>query len=63
MELYELIPNNSANWSVSSDFLFWKKYQRIPVCFIDVDKTVHIFLDNRIPKPVIKLTKFLIEKI
>ena len=62
MELYELIPNNSTNWSVSSDFLFWKKYQRIPVCFIDVDKTVHIFLDNRIPKPVIKLTKFLIEK-
>lgn len=61
MELSELIPNNSNNWSFSDKFIYWKKYQNLPVCFIE-DDIVYIFLDNRIPKPVISLTKFLIEK-
>jgi hypothetical protein len=61
MILSELIPNNSDNWIFDDNFLYWKKYQKIPICFIDND-IVYVFLDNRLPKPVIKLVSFLISK-
>jgi hypothetical protein len=61
MILSELIPNNSDNWSFDDNFIYWKKYQKIPICFIDND-IVYVFLDNRLPKPVIKLVSFLTDK-
>lgn len=61
MNLSELIPNNSPNWSFDNKFIYWKKYQKIPLCFIE-DSGVVLFLDNRLPKPVLKLVEFLVEK-
>jgi hypothetical protein len=39
----------------------YKKYVNLPVCFIQND-IVYIFLDNKIPNQIIKLTKHLILK-
>lgn len=61
MNLSELIPNNSSNWSFDKNFIYWKKYQRIPLLSIK-EGEVFIFLDNRLPKPVLKLVEFLVFK-
>lgn len=62
MNLSELIPNNSPNWSFDNKFIYWKKYQRVPLCFIDGEKSVVLILDNRLPKPVLKLVESLMKK-
>ena len=62
MELSDLIPDNSNNWSVKNDFLMFKKIQNIPACFISNDNIVYIFLDVRIYKQVLKLTSLLVDK-
>ena len=46
MDLNSLIPDNSDKWSVKR-FLMFKKYENIPVCFIE-DDIVYVFLDNKI---------------
>jgi hypothetical protein len=58
MDLNSLIPDNSDKWSVKR-FLMFKKYENIPVCFIDGD-IVYVFLDNKIPKQIIKITQHLL---
>ena len=62
MELSDLIPDNSSNWSVRNDFLMFKKIQNIPACFISNDDIVYVFLDVRIYKQVLKLTSSLVDK-
>lgn len=62
MELNDLIPDNSPNWSVKNDFLMFKKIQNIPICFISNEDIVYVFLDMRIHKQVLKLTSLLVDK-
>lgn len=60
MELNDLIPDNSENWLIGK-FLFYRKLEKIPVCFIEND-IVYIFLDAKIIKAMFKLIKFLLKK-
>jgi len=60
MELSDLIPDGSDAWKVGKKQLTYKKYVNIPICYIE-DDTVYVFLDKRIVKPVLKITKKLIE--
>ena len=64
MELNNLIPDRfrplyNPTWIVKGNFLYFKKLELIPICFIK-DDVVYIFLDARISKQVIKLTEHLI---
>ena len=61
MELNNLIPDNSISWSVKKKFLMYKKYENIPVAFIQ-DNIVYIFLDIRIHNQVVKLVEFMVNK-
>lgn len=56
MELDNLILD--SNWIVKSNFLMCKKYINIPLCYIE-DDVYYIFLDLKIVKQVLKLTKYL----
>lgn len=56
MELSDLIPDGSAAWKVGKRQLTYKKYVNIPICFIE-DGVAYVYLDKRIVKPVLKLTK------
>ena len=60
MELISLIPDTSDRWSVKSNFLMFKKYQNIPVCFIK-DEIVYVFLEGKIPKEILKIVKHLVK--
>jgi hypothetical protein len=60
MELYDLILDNSGNWSVKGNFLMYKKYVNIPVCFIE-DDIFYIFLDSKISNQVLKITQKLMK--
>jgi hypothetical protein len=60
MELSNLIPDSSDAWKVGKTQLTYKKYVNIPICYIE-DDIVYVFLDKRIVKPVLKITKRLIE--
>ena len=60
MELSDFIPDGSDAWKVGKNQLTYKKYVNIPICYIE-DDTVYVFLDKRIVKPVLKITKKLIE--
>lgn len=60
MELSDLIIDNSGKWSVKGKFLMYKKYVNIPVCYIEHD-IFYIFLDNKIPNQILKLTSKLIK--
>jgi hypothetical protein len=60
MDLNDLIPDNSSNWIVDKNTLFFKKYLKIPICYIDADTdVVFVSLDHRIHKGVSKLVKHL----
>ena len=61
MDLNDLILDNSADWSISGDMLHYKKYVKIPVCYIDMEEVVYIFLDNRIKRVVVKLVRKLLK--
>jgi hypothetical protein len=57
MDLNSIIPDkNDRNYSVAKKFLMYKKYQNIPLCFIE-DDIVYVFLDKKVSKVVIKLVK------
>jgi hypothetical protein len=57
MDLNSIIPDrNNRDYSASKNFLMYRKYQKIPLCFIE-DDIVYVFLDKRISKVVIKLVK------
>ena len=57
MELNDLIPDGSAAWKVGKNQLTYKKYVNIPICYIGKDGVVYVFLDKRISKQVLKITK------
>ena len=59
MDLNKIIPNNE-NWSYSNGIFYFKKLQKIPICFIN-DDVFYILLENKIPKQVIELTKNLMK--
>lgn len=64
MDLNSLIPDNfrplvNPTWIVKGQFVMFKKYEHIPVCFVE-DDIVYVFLDNKIPKQITKITKHLI---
>jgi hypothetical protein len=54
MDLNSLILDN--NWLVKGKFLMCKKYVNIPICFIE-DDIYYVFLDVKLTKQVLKLTK------
>lgn len=56
MELNNIIPDNSSNWVIRGDFLFFKKIHLIPVCTI-IDGIYYIMLDGKCHKAILKLTK------
>jgi hypothetical protein len=60
MELSDLIPDGSAAWKVGKNQLTYKKYVNIPICYIGEDGVVYVFLDKRISKQVLKITKRLV---
>ena len=64
MDLNNLIPDkfrplHNPTWVVKGQFVMFKKYEYIPVCFVK-DEVVYVFLDGRIVKPIINLIKNLI---
>lgn len=60
MELIDFIPDGSDAWKVGNRQLTYKKYVNIPICYIE-DGIVYVFLDKRIVRPVLKITKRLVE--
>jgi hypothetical protein len=60
MELDKLIPINNINWIVKGKFVMFRKYEHIPVCFVE-DDIIYVFLDTKIPKQIIKITQHLIK--
>lgn len=65
MELNDLIPlkfipTMGSEWVVKSGYLMFKKYELIPLAFID-GNIVYVILENKIRKQVIKLVKHLIK--
>lgn len=56
MDLNNIIPDNSPNWILRGDFLFYKKINLIPVCTI-IDDIYYIMLDGKCHKAILKLTK------
>ena len=63
MDLNDLIPNNNSDWSIDKDTLFYKKYLKIPICYIDSESDIiFISLDHRIHKAVSLLINYFISK-
>lgn len=65
MELSDLIPlkfipNIGSEWIVKSGYLMFKKYELIPIAFIN-DDIVYVILENKIRNQVIKLVKHLVK--
>jgi len=65
MDLNRLIPDkfrplHNPTWVVKGKFLMFKKYEHIPMCFVEND-VIYVFLDNKVPNAIIKLVKHLIE--
>lgn len=65
MELNDLIPLKfrptiGCDWVVRNNFLMYKHYEHIPVAYIEND-IVYIFLDNKIQRQVLKLTKWVMK--
>lgn len=50
-----------AGFVIKGKFLMFKKYEHIPVCYIE-DDIVYVFLDAKISKHIIKLTDQLVKK-
>ena len=59
MELSDLIPNNNKSWIIKGKYLMFKKYENIPICFIE-DDIVYVFLDDKVHNAILKLTTHLI---
>jgi hypothetical protein len=65
MELNDIIPLKfrptvGCDWEIRNDFLMYKHYEYIPVAYIE-DDIVYVFLDNKIPRQMLKLVKWLIK--
>ena len=62
MELYDIVYDNNVDFGISNcgKFLLYRKYRNIPVCFIEND-IVYVFLDKKISKVIINITKKLIK--
>lgn len=61
MELYELIPDKSDKWCVKKNQLLFNKLNNdLPLCFIDKNKIIYVYLENRLHKQVLKLTQHLV---
>lgn len=60
MELNKLIPDNNSNWIVNNNQLLYTKLINIPICFIE-DGIIYVFLENKLPRQIIKLTQHLID--
>lgn len=58
MDLNDLIPNSNNSWIVKGRYLMFRKIEHIPVCYIE-DDIVYVFLDARIFKSIISITKHL----
>lgn len=60
MDLYNLIPNNHKNWSVKKKYLYFLKYENIPVCYIE-EGCVFVFLDKKIKRQILSIIKHLLK--
>lgn len=60
MELNDLLPSGGG-WRIKNDFIMFHKLENLPICYIGSDEVVYVFLDNRIPKEVLKFTKNLLK--
>lgn len=56
----KFIPTIGCDWVVRGKYLMYKKIEHIPVAFFE-DDILYIFLDNRIPKQILKITKWVLE--
>lgn len=65
MELNDLIPYKNkpmdCKWVIKNNYLMYKKFDYIPLAYIDKNDCVIIILENKLRKEVIKLTKHLIK--
>lgn len=64
MELDRLIPKKYKHldkWKINSGELLFKNYQYIPICFISDEDIVYVYLDLRLKKQVIEITKHLVD--
>lgn len=64
MDLNSIIPKKYKhldNWVVKSRNLMFRKYENIPVCFISNDDVIYIYLDLKIKKQIIEITKELMK--
>lgn len=62
MDLNKLIPTkqrHNRDWSVTKQFVLFRKLHNIPVCYIE-DDIVWIFLDLRIRRQIVDLIKHVI---
>ena len=55
MDIDRFIPDNSENWIIKHNTIYFKKYGLIPI-LKQIDGHIFISLDRRITKPVIKIT-------
>lgn len=60
MELDKVIPDNSKNWIIRGEFLFFEKIHLIPLCTI-IDDIYYVMLDARLHNQVLKLAKNLMK--
>ena len=58
MELSDLIPDNNKSWIIKGKYLMFKKYEHVPVCFIEND-IIYVFLDAKVHNAILKITKHL----
>lgn len=56
----KFIPDIGCDWVVRGKYLMYKKIEHIPVAFIEND-IVYVFLDNRIPRQILKITKWILD--
>lgn len=65
MDLNSIIPKKYKHldsWKIKSNTLLFKNYQYIPICYIGDDNTIYIYLDLKVKKQIIELTKELLNK-
>lgn len=65
MELNDLIPLKfiptiGCDWVIKSDYLMYKKYELIPLAYMNGD-IVYVILENKLRNQVIKLVKHLVK--
>lgn len=61
MDLNNLIPDKSDKWVIDKNILFYKKYKKIPICYISEDDTIYVFINKLISKTLIKFINNLIK--